>query len=120
MKAFSRIVISFGVAGLVSCSEVPTVCTANALFGVTVAVRDSVTGGAPTSPATIVVRDVAGTFADSGSGDGLSSALERTGTYRVDVRAAGYRDWTASNVVVTQAGCHVKPVALIARLQRAP
>jgi hypothetical protein len=91
------------------------------MFGVVVRVQDSVTSGAPASQATVVVRDVDGTFADSGKTvDWFSTAPERAGTYRVDVRASGYRDWTANNVVVTKNGCHVVPVEITARLERAP
>jgi hypothetical protein len=121
VKSYWRIVSILAAAGLVACSDVTSVCTPILLHGLVITVQDSVTGGAPVSQATVVVRDVAGAFADSGKTiDTFSSAPERGGTYRIEIRAAGYRDWAANNVVVTKNGCHVTAVAITARLQRAP
>lgn len=50
----------------------------------------------------------------------LVGAGEREGTYTVTVRKAGFIDWERTNVVVTADGCHVRPVAVTGRLERAP
>jgi hypothetical protein len=103
-------------------------CTANYVFGLTVTVVDSVTGIPPAS-ARLLARS--GAYSDSvgpaaphqyyENGPSvlqLSTAGERKGTYDLTVRAAGYRDWTRTGVKVTADECHVRPVALTARLQR--
>jgi hypothetical protein len=101
-------------------AEVTVACTADFRYGLIVQPRDSLTGGALTAPATVVVRG--GGFADSvltlGPGEGWSTAGERPGTYRVVVRAPGYAEWARDGVVVGHDGCHVIPVTLVARLQR--
>jgi hypothetical protein len=103
-------------------------CTADYRYGLTVTVIDSVTGSPPAS-AVLLARS--GAYADSvgpaapqlsyENGPSvlrLSTAGERPGTYELTVRAAGYRDWTLTRVKVTGDECHVRPVAVTARLQR--
>lgn len=100
-------------------------CTANYVFGLSVTVVDSTTGGPPAS-ALLIARN--GAFVDSvgprepvsyvtGPFLVLDAAGEREGTYDVTVRAQGYRNWTRTGVRVTAGECHVHPVALTARLQ---
>ncbi len=95
-------------------------CSNAFVLGLGVTIIDSLTGAVPSVASRWHVRDVLGTFADSGTGvGGLLSAGERAGTFRIEIRTPGYRDWTADSVVITRDLCHVKPVVLTARLQRA-
>lgn len=113
--------LPLGTRELTSSIGVTYTCTAAFVLGLSVTITDSLTGAVPSVASRWHVRDVAGTFADSGSGiGGLMSAGERAGTYRIDISTPGYRDWTADRVVVTRDQCHVMGVGLTARLQRAP
>jgi hypothetical protein len=99
--------------------SVTFVCDGSAAFALYVTIKDSLSGATPSVVSNWRVRDVTGTFADSGLAlDSFFSVNERVGTYRVDVTAPGYRDWSADNVVVTRGVCHVNRVNLTARLQR--
>jgi hypothetical protein len=101
-------------------------CTPNILFGLQVTVVDSLTNAPPAS-ATLIARTAA--EVDSVGPQSpfqpvvpgvvlvLSAAQERAGTYDLTVRAPGYRDWTRKGVRVTADRCHVRPVALTARLR---
>ena len=104
------------------------VCTPNYVMGLNVDVVDSVTTAPPAS-ALLIARS--GAFVDSVGPlpsyqaweNGpfvlrLSAAGERAGTYDLTVRSPGYRDWTLMGVKVTADGCHVRPVAVTARLRR--
>ena len=99
-------------------------CTAEFRYGMTIYVRDSVSGADLAAGSTVVVRD--GSFVDSlttpfpasgSTGGTFASAGERAGTYTVTVRRAGYQTWTKSGVVVTGGVCHVNHTDVIARLQ---
>ncbi len=102
--------------------DAPIVCTAEARFGVNVSARDAVTN----QPIPLGVSGALqeGTYLDSlqimydieGRIHALAGAVERAGTYRVEVRAAGYQPWVRSNVVVTADRCHVTPVNLQAAM----
>jgi hypothetical protein len=130
MNRLFRFVLVAGLVGSAACSgdlvsgqsEIPVSCTANFVYGVRVTVTDSTNGLAPTSIAKVVVRDVNGTYADSGQTNTTFNmylgAGERAGTYRVSVTAPGYRDWSVSPITVTRNTCHVNPVGLTAVLQR--
>jgi len=104
----------------------PVACTPNILFGLNVAVVDSLTNAPPPS-ATLIARSAA--YVDSVGPQSpttlvtgvflvLSAAPERAGTYDVTVRSPGYHEWTRTGVRVTAEECHVRPVALNARLQK--
>jgi hypothetical protein len=100
----------------------PIVCTTEARFGVNVSARDAVTNqlipdgvfGAVQEGNHVdslqVFRDIEGRI------HSLAAAVERQGTYRVEVRAAGYQPWVRNNVVVTGDRCHVTGVSLEATL----
>ncbi len=119
------------VAACAACVAVPrrdvtgggeTVCTHEARPGLAVTVRDSAPG-APVADAPAVAR--AGTAADTARGgfavdaDAVYSlAYERPDTYAVRVERAGYRPWERVGVAVAGGQCHVRTVALTARLQR--
>lgn len=97
------------------------VCTAVAVPGIVVAVRDSASGTVAGAGAVVTAR--AGAYADTARRDvpvewGFPLAYERTGTYTVRVELAGYRPWVRSDVRVTADACHVRTVALTALLQR--
>ena len=112
------------LAGCSSASTTPRVCTAEFVYGISVRVRDSVSGAPTASGATLVARD--GSYADSVRAVGgldadaipLSVAGERAGIYSLTLRKAGFGDWTLQGVRVERGECHVVPVALTALLQR--
>jgi hypothetical protein len=111
-------------------AECPTsnsevVCTADFRYGLNVTVVDSVTGATVPRPILIVASE--GTFSDTSkfalqTGDIQFASWpllgERSGTFTVLVRAAGYQDWRKSEVQIDRDVCHVIPVALTARLRR--
>ena len=101
------------------------VCTLDFRYGLTIYVRDAVTGAGIADGATVVVRD--GSFVDSlttpfpGSPPGngsFASAGERAGTYSVTVRRSGYQTWFANGIVVTADQCHVIGKEVVAQLVR--
>jgi len=111
---------------LSACSRTPVeVCEYWLLPAVTVEVTDEVTGNRLTSNVAGFVRD--GVYSDSlrfggcnGTTPGtLCAALERPGTYDVEVTSVGYQAWSTRGVVVTKGSCHVNTVALKAKLIRA-
>jgi hypothetical protein len=103
-------------------------CTADYRYGLNVTVVDSVTSAPPAS-AVLIART--GAAVDSVGPAApqpvvlngppvllLGAAGERPGTYDLTVRAPGYRDWTRNGVKVTADECHVRGIAVTARLQR--
>lgn len=104
-----------------ACAENPMVaCTEEARPGLSVTVRDSLTGAAV---ATVEVIAAEGAFADTARGSLLGSGVyslvyERAGTYTVTVVDSSYQTWQQSGVRVTADECHVRTVSLLARLQR--
>lgn len=100
------------------------VCTENLVFGLTVNVRDSVTGVPAGRDATVIAQD--GSYSETlqflgafSATDSLTffGAAERAGTYQITVTKALYRPWTRAGVEVTADECHVRPVAVEVRLQ---
>ena len=105
-------------------SATDLVCTHEADPGLGVTVRDSATGAAVEPAGTVVVARE-GAYADTAAGGVVgaggttfSLAFERAGTYAVRVEHGGYRPWERGGVRVTADACHVRTVALTARLQR--
>jgi len=105
------------------------VCLTYAAPAVTVDVRDRRDGAPLSAPIRVVVRD--GAYADTAAAFPLGSspssqpaatlaglALERPGTYVVEVTAPGYAPWRRAGVRVgrTTDGCHVDGVMLRADL----
>lgn len=118
-------VLAFGACDALDSQ--PVYCTGNFVWGLQVTVQDSATGAPSASGAQLIARD--GVYADTSSfppnrpdldNQPLVGAGEREGTYTVTVRKAGFIDWERPNVVVAADECHVRPVALTARLKRAP
>lgn len=114
-----------GALALGACDSppMPEACTPNILFGLQVTVVDSLTNGPPPS-ATLIARtaaaiDSVGPVPPDPIGGWLvlNAAMEREGTYELTVRSPGYRTWTRTGVRVGKEGCHVRPVAVIARLR---
>ena len=115
------------VVVLAACDLIGPVCTLEAVSGLHVTVVDSLTGAPAASGAQLIAQD--GAFADTMSfppnrpdldSTALQSAEERPGIYTVTVRKSGFVDWVRRGVLVTAGRCHVRPVALTARLQRVP
>lgn len=112
----------------VSCSGSPgstsPVCTMEFRYGLSVYIKDSLTGTPIASGASLVVRD--GVFKDSVSHPSgrpefnalpLLTAGERAGTYQISVLKPGYLPWSRSNVRITANECHVNPASVTALLQ---
>lgn len=96
------------------------VCTMQFVYGISATVTDAATGADITPGSSLIVRE--GTYVDSvaaGPGSFLAAAGERAGTYEVTVRRSGYHPFSRSGVVVTRDECHVHPVRIEARLERA-
>jgi hypothetical protein len=97
-----------------------TACTAQAVPGIMVDVRDSVTSAPAGRGSRIIARD--GAVADTAKFtefDGpYGVAYERAGTYTVSVEQQGYRLWSRTGIRVTTDECHVRTVSVAARLQR--
>ena len=95
-------------------------CTLELRYSITLTVVDSVSGSAV--PDSLTAWATADAFADTVrvSGEigarGVAFGEERPGTYAVGVEAPGYLPWRAEGVVVTADECHVRPVALTARM----
>lgn len=130
LRCFPRYCAALSVLAVAGCDLLDssaTICTANFVFGLVVAVQDSSTGAPAASGAQLIAQD--GTWADTVGfppsrpdldAQPLVSAGERAGSYAVTVRKAGFQDWQRTGVVVTADECHVHPVELTARLQPAP
>lgn len=124
MSSRCRNVLVFaGVAVLAGCDLITgPACTTEARPALTVDVRDSITNATAGPGARIIARD--GAFADTvlvptddAARFPYQLAHERAGTYTVTVERDGYRPWSRSGVRVTKDECHVRTLALTARLQ---
>jgi hypothetical protein len=128
MKAFSLVGLVIALAG---CRNPvwpgDKICTTEFRFGLSVQVKDSVSGAWAASGAQLVLRD--GAYADSASYPpnrsdldalSLNGAGERAGTYEVTVRKAGFMTWQRQAVRVTANECHVNSVSLTAMLTKLP
>jgi hypothetical protein len=111
-----------GVVGLGACAEsAPVACTEEARPGLSVTVRDSLTGVAVAAGVEVVATE--GEYADTARASLLGSGVyslvyERAGTYHVTVSHPSYRLWERTSVKVTADQCHVQTVSVLARLQR--
>ncbi len=86
------------------------------MFGVTITVTDATTG----QP---IREGISGRLQEGSYSEDMEhfdnrllGAGERAGTYTATVNGTGYEQWTESGIVVTADECHVRPVALEARL----
>ncbi len=112
-----------GLCAGTGCGLSPENCTADFRYGLTVQVRDSVTGAPAGHDALVIARD--GAYADTLSSFPFSSdsvtfvgAGERPGRYVVTVSKPGYQLWVRDGVEVGEDGCHVQQVAITALLQQ--
>ena len=95
----------------------PIVCDLSMRAGITVTIKDAATLEPLAANARGVVRD--GAYVDSLvliAPDTRVAAYERAGTYSVEVRLAGYQNFTASGLRVTAGTCHVNAVVVPALL----
>ena len=109
------------VAGSVAGCSSPTsaVCTSELRTTVYVSVVDSVSNTPIASGVTGTITDGAFTAQLQGGGGSLVyQQEERPGTYTVQVRATGYKDWTQTGVKVPvdASGCHVVTAQLQAKM----
>lgn len=109
---------------IAACQPLPqsgggTICTMQFVYGISATVTDATTGANITAGSYLVARE--GSYVDSVSAMGgfLAAAGERAGTYSVTIGRPGFSSFHRSGVVVTRDECHVTPVRLEARLQRA-
>lgn len=128
MPGLSHIALPLSVslcAALSACTNdgVSYGCTAVALAGLRVDLRDSVTNAPYTGQ--VIAKAIDSSFRDSASTPFferdsaiIAFVVERPGTYRVEVSAASYSPWSREGVTVTKTRCHVNPVTLTAKLRR--
>lgn len=122
MQVLRAVPLMLGALLTGGCLDVanPNVCTAEVIFGLTVVVRDSVTGQPAASDASGVARSgshsevLSGIF---GNDLHLVGAAERPGIYEITITKAGYQDWTRASVNVEAGPCHVVPAIVEANLQ---
>ena len=101
---------------------ITTNCTTELVWGVSLTLEDSTTGGRLNTPA-ITVKAVDGGYIEEMTVDPdppnpgpVTIISDRPGTYAITVLAEGYEMWHLDNVRVRQNGCHVSTVPLVARL----
>lgn len=83
-----------------------------------VVVVDSITGAGLAGTTMALAREGAFTDTLSGRDSVASGVFERAGTYRVELSAPGYLDWSREGVSVERDQCHVQTVRLRALLIR--
>jgi hypothetical protein len=109
-------------ATLLTSGKFTPVCQAYAAAGINVAVRDSIAGVAVSGPGAMRLHATNGVASDSLRATILvgswATAWETPGMWTVSVDAEGYRPWRQAGVVVTKGLCHVRPIAVTAKLQR--
>ncbi|MDX2263004.1 MAG: hypothetical protein SFU84_15025 [Gemmatimonadales bacterium] len=108
---------------IAGCDDAVTMpCSDIAKFGVNVEVIDAVSR--QRIPEGVRGAVIEGDHVDSlrvfrdleGRISSLAGAVERPGTYRVELVATGYQPWTRSDVRVAQGACHVEPVSIQAEM----
>lgn len=128
MSAFRRLVVLAATSlGLSACIGPFEPCDDVGNFGIKVTVVDSLTGRTPQLglTAVLILRD--GTYTETAQASTqigntplvVAGALERPGTYSLEVQMTGYNNWTRTGVRVQEEGrCdHVKTVNVTARMQ---
>ena len=100
----------------------PNACTAVLVYGLTVAVTDSITGAPSAADASAVARS--GSYEEvltpiPGNNLHLVGAAERAGVYEVTITKSGYQTWTRAGISVVAGVCHVTPAVFEAKLQLA-
>ena len=100
-------------------------CTLETFSGLSVEIRDAVSGapGACGASGTLEEGAYVEALTDAGQcrripdSPYLWGAFGRAGTYRVTVTKPGYQTWVQEPVIVAFDGCHVIPVVLQANLE---
>jgi hypothetical protein len=115
------IAASFSLAACDRISD-PVVCPAIVPYSALVTVQDSVTGANVAAGASVILRGTA--VVDSVVGQPGVSEIgvggNRTGTFSLTVRRAGYPVWTKQGVKVEEGPCGARTVGVTARLRPAP
>ena len=109
--------VTAGIAVLAGCDVFgPRLCNESRRIGITVTVRDSITGAPLTEGVRVIARD--GIFADTADADAFSLAEERPGSYTVTVEKEGYQPWSRDDIRVIRGECHGQRVELVALLKQ--
>ena len=135
-RNYARILTLLSLLAASGCDLIDSkICTDNLVSGIVLYIIDEPTDGAVTS---FYAEVVDGDYIDSYQvGDttiftspifrshrapSASLAVERPGTYQINIQSAGYESWQQSNVRVEMGkdGCHVVPVEVAAILKRSP
>ena len=110
--------------GLSACQAFAPACTQDLRPGISLTLLASATAGSIDTDSVLAIA-VEGAYADTVGGNPpddripkLGLAYERAGTYRVEVKARGYEDWSRSGIRVLAEGCHVRTTEVIALLRR--
>jgi hypothetical protein len=126
------IAASFGAGSLglitVACIGPFEPCDDVGNFGIKVTVIDSITGLTPALGSTAFLTLTEGTYSETSQASVqiantplvVAGALERAGTYSLEVRMTGHLNWTTTGVRVSEEGrCdNVKTVSVTARMQK--
>lgn len=120
-------IIGAATLGLSACIGPFEPCDDIGNFGIKVTVIDSATGRTPPLGLTALLILTEGTYTETAQASVqiantplvVAGALERPGTYALEVRLTGYQNWTTTGVHVQEEGrCdNVKTVNLTARMQ---
>jgi hypothetical protein len=106
-----------GISVLAGCDVFgPRLCSESRRIGITVTVRDSITGASLTEGVRVIARD--GIFADTADANAFSLAEERPGNYTVTVEKEGYQPWSRDDIRVIRGECHGQRVELVALLKQ--
>lgn len=122
MRTFLLPVLLLPVA-LLGCDFGNPICTAEAVPGLVIEVRDADAGELPADDVLGITWD--GSFVDTlevfdPAPDMLElyGATERSGRYDIAISKPGYQTWRRENIRVTEDECHVRTVELEALLER--
>ena len=121
MKWILRVLLVGFVAAANGCGKA---CDLALKPGIFLTIVDGATGNPIEGEVTVIATE--GSYSETVSPPAFppaprtaALAFERSGTYRVEVQAAGYLPWVMSGVRVSRGDCSVETVALTARLTRA-
>jgi hypothetical protein len=120
-----RLTLAYGILLVTACDILTgRVCTDEAVSGINVRVRDSVSDRPAGFGTTVLAKD--GAYVESltfsGAIDSMTffGAFERPGRYTVEVTNPEYHPWRRTDLTVKNGPCHVVPVSVEARLQQLP
>lgn len=94
-------------------------CTEEFVYGLSINVKDVVTGGYITENITLTATD--GNYSEELMGfpdfTAFVGAGERAGSYTIHIAAEGYQEYTSEPIIVEANECHVIPEARTFELQ---